>query len=67
MDGKRLANSISEKPFVTIGDIRQGMFIKGQDTNNPVLLYVHGGPAFPNYFLFDKYKPWLAKHFTVCY
>jgi pimeloyl-ACP methyl ester carboxylesterase len=43
------------------------MFIIGKNKNNPVLLYVHGGPAFPNYFLIDKYKPGLEDLFTVCY
>jgi len=30
-------------------------------------LYVHGGPAFPNYFLIDKFNPGLEDFFTVCY
>lgn len=62
-----IENSISEKVFVTIGGVRQGMFIRGKNIHNPVVLYVHGGPAFPNYFLIDKYKPGLEDHFTVCY
>jgi pimeloyl-ACP methyl ester carboxylesterase len=66
-NGKPVAGSISEKIFITIGGVRQGMFIRGVSTNNPVLLYVHGGPAFPNYFLIDKYKPGLEEIFTVCY
>lgn len=67
LNRKPLINSIVEKTFVTIGGIKQGMFIRSIDLNNPVLLYVHGGPAFPNYFLFDKYKPGLEDYFTVCY
>jgi pimeloyl-ACP methyl ester carboxylesterase len=66
-NGKELTGSISEKVFVTIGGVRQGMFICSKNINNPVLLYVHGGPAFPNYFLIDKYKPGLEDYFTVCY
>lgn len=66
-DGKPLQNSISEKTFINIGGTCQGMFIRGMKINNPVLLYVHGGPAFPNYFLIDKYKPGLEEFFTVCY
>ncbi|MFH0756725.1 MAG: alpha/beta hydrolase [Bacteroidota bacterium] len=65
--GKPLADSVSEKIFVTIGGVRQGMFIRSKNIHNPVLLYVHGGPAFPNYFLIDKYKPGLEDYFTVCY
>ena len=43
------------------------MFIRSKDTANPVLLYVRGGPAFPNYFLIEKFKPGLEDYFTVCY
>jgi pimeloyl-ACP methyl ester carboxylesterase len=66
-NGKSLVNSISEKTFVTIGGIRQGMIIRSKNILNPVLLYIHGGPAFPNYFLIEKHKPGLEEHFTVCY
>jgi pimeloyl-ACP methyl ester carboxylesterase len=66
-NGKALPGSISEKTFVTIGGVKQGMFIRGKDLKNPVLLYVHGGPAFPNYFLIDKYDPGIEDIFTVCY
>jgi pimeloyl-ACP methyl ester carboxylesterase len=65
--GNGITGSISEKSFVKIGGIRQGMFIRGRSINNPVLLYIHGGPAFPNYFLIDKFKPGLEENFTVCY
>jgi pimeloyl-ACP methyl ester carboxylesterase len=64
---KPLAGSISEKVFLTIGGVKQGMFIRSKNTNNPVLLYIHGGPAFPNYFLIDKFNPGLEDYFTVCY
>ncbi len=66
-NGKPLTGSIAEKTFVNIGGITQGMFIKSKNIKNPILLYVHGGPAFPNYFLIDKYKPNLEDYFTVCY
>lgn len=66
-NGKPLVGSISEKTFATIGGVKQGMIIRSKNLNNPILLYVHGGPAFPNYFLIDKYKPDLEDYFTVCY
>jgi pimeloyl-ACP methyl ester carboxylesterase len=43
------------------------MFIRGKDLNNPVLLYVHGGPSFSEYFLVEKYPSGLENNFTVCY
>ncbi len=41
-DGKPLAGSISEKIFVNINGVEQGMFIKSKDVSNSVLLYIHG-------------------------
>ncbi len=66
-EGQVLAGSISEKVFIKIGGVEQGMFIRGKDTKNPVLLFVHGGPSFPEYFLVEKYPAGLEDHFTVCY
>ena len=62
-----LVGSISEKIFIKIGGVEQGMFIRGKDIKNPVLLFVHGGPSFPEYFLVEKYPVGLEDHFTVCY
>jgi pimeloyl-ACP methyl ester carboxylesterase len=62
-----LSGSISEKIFINIGGVKQGMFLQGKDINNPVLLFVHGGPAFSEFFLVEKYPVGLEDHFTVCY
>lgn len=66
-DGTVVENSIAEKTFVEINGARQGMFIRGKSLDNPVLLFVHGGPCFPEYFLFDRYETGLEELFTVCY
>ena len=44
-NGNPLAGSISEKVFVNINGVEQGMFIKSKDATHPVLLYLHGGYA----------------------
>jgi pimeloyl-ACP methyl ester carboxylesterase len=62
-NGRPLAGSFSEKVFVNLNGIEQGMFIKGKDTTNPVLLYLHGG--MPDYFLSEKYPTGLDDYFTV--
>jgi pimeloyl-ACP methyl ester carboxylesterase len=61
--GEPLAESISEKIFVNINGVEQGMFIKGKDSTKPVLLYLHGG--MPEYFLTKKYPTGLENYFTV--
>ncbi len=61
--GKPLVGSISEKIKVNINDVEQGMFIKGKNARNPVLLYLHGG--MPDYFLTEHYPTGLDEYFTV--
>lgn len=66
-DGNILPNSIAiiERPI--IGSIPQGMIIRGENIENPVLLYVHGGPGVSAYptseFEFKRFE----KLFTICY
>lgn len=62
-NGKPLAGSISEKVFVNINGVEQGMFIMSKDATHPVLLYLHGG--MPDYFLTQKYPTGLEDYFTV--
>ena len=62
-NGEVIVNSISEKVFVTINGVKQGMFIEGKDLSNPILLYLHGG--MPEHFLTDRYPTGLEDYFTV--
>jgi pimeloyl-ACP methyl ester carboxylesterase len=64
-NGNPLAGSISEKIFVNINGVQQGMFIKGKDVKNPILLFVHGGPGMPEYWLTQRYPTGLEDYFTV--
>lgn len=66
-EGKRISGSISEKIFVNINGMEQGMFIKSMNEENPVLLFLHGGPGMPEYAIGKKYPTVLEKIFTVCY
>lgn len=61
--GNRLNGSLSEKIFMEIGGVSQGMFIKSKNLGNPILLYLHGG--IPDYFLTQKYSTSLEEYFTV--
>ncbi|MBI5953292.1 MAG: alpha/beta hydrolase [Chloroflexi bacterium] len=64
-NGNPLAGSISEKIHMEINGVEQGMFIKSKNSNNPVLLFVHGGPGMPEYWLTQRYPTGLEDHFTV--
>jgi len=64
-NGNPLAGSLSEKIFVDINGVEQGMFIQSRNIHNPVLLFVHGGPGMPEYWLTQHYPTGLEDHFTV--
>ena len=64
-DGKPLPGSIAEVTTVSINGQEQGLLMRGHSTDNPVLLYLAGGPgqsdlAFPR-ALFTE----LEQNFTV--
>jgi pimeloyl-ACP methyl ester carboxylesterase len=61
--GRPQAGSLSEKVYVDINGVRQGMLIQSRDISHPVLLYLHGG--MPEYFLQHKYPTGLEEIFTV--
>ena len=66
-NGEKLEGSISEKIYVKINGVEQGVFIKSKGKTKPVLLFMHGGPGMPEYFLTEKYHTGLEDNFTVCY
>jgi pimeloyl-ACP methyl ester carboxylesterase len=56
---------IDEGSFVKIGSIDQWITIRGQDRDNPVMLFLHGGPGdVTNPWSFALFAPW-EKHFIV--
>lgn len=69
--GNASPNSIAEKIFVPINGRENGMFIRGKDTGNPVLLFISGGPGVPQYWLNEVYRERypnrLEEYFTVCW
>ena len=67
--GKEIVGSLSEKKFIEIGGIQQGFFIRSENPDNPVLLFLHGGPGSPelSYSVAYESSERLEKYFTVCY
>ena len=65
--GKPLAGGLVEKTRVPIHGMEQGMFLQSQDETNPVLLFLHGGPGIPEYWLTRRYPTGLEALFTVCW
>ena len=56
---------IQENTYVTIGGIEQYLQIRGENKNNPVILWLHGGPGFPLTYLTYYYQIALEKDYTI--
>ena len=58
-------NAISELRKVNIGDTELEIMIRGNDRDNPVLIFVHGGPCCSEIPYVRKYQEELEKDFTI--
>ena len=60
-------NGISSLEEITLGGVKQWIFIRGTDQNNPVLIFLHGGPGEPALGMSSSRNldAELIKYFTV--
>ncbi len=58
---------MNDKIFVEINGMKQGMFLQSENIQNPLLLFLHGGPGSPEIAFAQKYPTGLEKIFTVCW
>ncbi|MDH6363055.1 pimeloyl-ACP methyl ester carboxylesterase [Enterococcus sp. PF1-24] len=62
-----MRKSMKEKIFLNVNNSQQGMFIESKNIENPVLLFLHGGPGTPE-IAFNLDNPTgLEDLFTVCW
>ena len=55
---------LDDSQYVQIGGIDQFISIQGDDRSNPVILFLHGGPANAQSPFLQEFLPW-EKYFTV--
>lgn len=62
-------NNIHHFEMVKIGGVRQAVLINGDRADNPVLVFLHGGPGFPMlpFEPFMESMRQLESHYTVVY
>ncbi len=58
-------NSVASIQKVELGGINQYIMIRGRDINNPVLLFLHGGPGYAQISFARKYQEELEDSFIV--
>lgn len=58
-------NSVAKIIKTELGGLDQYILIRGKDTNNPILLFLHGGPGYPQISFARKYQQKLEENFIV--
>lgn len=58
-------NGIELLESVDIGGTKQWIHVRGRNRENPLLLFIHGGPGAANIGYFDQYQRSWENHFTV--
>lgn len=56
---------ITDKQFVTLGGVEQYVEIKSSSASNPVLLFIHGGPAWPQTPQLRYFNDELSEHYSL--
>lgn len=64
-DGDVVAGSVAEMTRVDVNGHDLGLMIRGYSIDNPVLLFLAGGPGGSEYGAMRRHLPELEKHFTV--
>jgi pimeloyl-ACP methyl ester carboxylesterase len=58
-------NSLAYIQGIKLGGVKQYIMVRGKDINNPILLFLHGGPGYAQISFASKYQSELEDHFIV--
>lgn len=64
-NGDIISGSIASLVKINIGGMEQSILIRGHDKNNPILLWLHGGPGSSQMPIAYKYDKELEKEFII--
>jgi len=63
--GNALPDSVASLEKIELGGVKQSILIRGKDRSNPVVLFLHGGPGYPQIAYARRYLSGLENDFVV--
>ncbi len=57
--------SVSKIEYIEIGEVEQCILTRGKNTDNPILLFLHGGPGMPMMYMAHEFQSCLEENFIV--
>lgn len=65
MHSVKSKNGIEEEGYIELGGQEQYYVIRGEDSENPVIIWIHGGPASPDTMETFYFSNYLKEKYTV--
>jgi pimeloyl-ACP methyl ester carboxylesterase len=65
--GEVVPGSIAEVAYLRLGGLDQWVMIRGENVDNPPLIFLHGGPGWSETAWLRYFNAPLERHFTVVY
>ncbi len=62
---KLVKNGIDEAGDIMLGGQEQYILTRGENVNNPVIIYLHGGPSSPDGYVTYGFSDYLVDDYTV--
>lgn len=64
-EGRVISGSVAELKKICLGGLEQHLLIRGENRDNPVVLFLHGGPGSAQIGFAPRYQRELEKEFVV--
>ena len=59
-----IRGGVQERYYVTLGGIEQAIHIRGQSVNNPVIIWLHGGPGWNDTYNLSSFQYQMEHEYT---
>jgi len=59
-----ISGGVQERIYVTLGGIEQAIHIRGQSAENPVIIWLHGGPGWPDTYNASTFQRQMEHDYT---